>query len=392
MITSWTLANDLQDINGAIQFDGSCQLLFSYLPGAFDRTRTRTCASRASSISNELLDRIETQHELFGSQNVERLVEIGPTATLTNIAKRTVALTYQEHDDANGLSRQLLSTKSHADEIYYRFEPFEELVQPDESLRKAQANKALALVVTPPPILPPPLTQVLGHAATIPDEPISAIYTVRAIAAVKLRRQDGALPPQTSTIKDLCGGRSTLQNELIGDLLKEFGSLPDGSEDLTLGQLSLATQSSFNGQLGSTSRSLISRMVTNKLFGGTSITDVRTYLERRWRLGMGRQDAVLLGATTIQPGGRVASKRDSETFIDSAVEEYARNADLILTADSHEVPQESTTRHGLLPQNLKNEVRVESSLSAVSTQKPRALAETDASAERIEYLEKKIRA
>ena len=204
MITSWTLANDLQDINGAIQSDGSSQLLFPYLPGAFDRTRT--CAFRDSSISNGLLDRIETQNELFGSQNVERLVEIGPTATLTNIAKRTVALAYQEHDDANGLSRRLLSTKSHADEIYYRFEPFEELVKPDGSLREAQANKALASVVTPPPVLPLPSTQVLGHTTTVPDEPISAIYTIRAIAAAKLRRQDGTLPPLTSTIKDLCGG------------------------------------------------------------------------------------------------------------------------------------------------------------------------------------------
>jgi hypothetical protein len=204
MVTSWTLANDLQDINGAIQFDGSCQILFSCLPGTF--ARTRTCASRYLSISNGLLDRIETQHELLGSQNVERLVEIGPSATLTNIAKRTVAITYQEHDDANGLSRRLLSTKSHADEIYYRFEPFEELVQPDESLQEAQANKALASVVTPPPVLHPPLTQVLGHAATVPDESISAVYIIRAIAAVKLRRQDGALPPLTSTIKDLCGG------------------------------------------------------------------------------------------------------------------------------------------------------------------------------------------
>ena len=123
------------------------------------------------------------------------------------------------------------------------------------------------------------------------------------------------------------------------------------------------------------------------------MTDVRTYLERRWRLGMGRQDAVLLGATTIQPGGRVASKQDSETFIDSAVEKYASDADLVLTADSHEVQQESTShRNSLLPQNLKNEARVESSLSAVSTQKPGALAEMDASAERIEYLEKTVRA
>jgi fatty acid synthase subunit alpha, fungi type len=107
---------------------------------------------------------------------------------------------------------------------------------------------------------------------------------------------------------------------------------------------------------------------------------------------MGRQDAVLLSATTIQPGSRVVSKQDSETFIDSAVEKYARDVDLVLTAVSHQVPQESTSRNALLPQKLKNEARVKSSLSAVSTQKPGAPAETDASAERIEYLEKKIRA
>lgn len=42
----------------------------------------------------------------------------------------------------------------------------------------------------------------------------------------------------TATIHALVGGKSALQNEIIGDVEAEFGETPDGSADLPLGELS----------------------------------------------------------------------------------------------------------------------------------------------------------
>ncbi|KAA8898970.1 fatty acid synthetase [Sphaerosporella brunnea] len=59
-------------------------------------------------------------------------------------------------------------------------------------------------------------------------------------------------------IKDLVNGKSTLQNEILG---KEFGATPEKPEDVPLDELGGAFQSTFNGQLGKQSSSLIARLV-----------------------------------------------------------------------------------------------------------------------------------
>lgn len=77
-------------------------------------------------------------------------------------------------------------------------------------------------------------------------------------------------------------GKSTLQNEILGDLGKEFGSTPEKPEDMPLDELGAAVQATFNGQLGKQSASLIARLVSSKMPGGFNITAVRKHLETRW--------------------------------------------------------------------------------------------------------------
>lgn len=46
--------------------------------------------------------------------------------------------------------------------------------------------------------------------------------------------------PLSKSIKDLVGGKSTLQNEILGDLQMEFTSAPEKGEELPLEELDAA--------------------------------------------------------------------------------------------------------------------------------------------------------
>jgi len=127
-------------------------------------------------------------------------------------------------------------------------------------------------------------------------------------------------------------GKSTLQNEILGDLGKEFGSTPEKPEDTPLDELGASMQATFNGQLGKQSSSLIARLVSSKMPGGFNITAVRRYLETRWGLGQGRQDGVLLFALTMEPASRLGSEGDAKALLDDVANKYASNAGISLSA------------------------------------------------------------
>jgi fatty acid synthase subunit alpha len=127
-------------------------------------------------------------------------------------------------------------------------------------------------------------------------------------------------------------GKSTLQNEILGDLGKEFGSTPEKPEDTPLDELGASMQQTFNGQLGKQSASLIARMVSSKMPGGFNITAVRKHLETRWGLAQGRQDGVLLFAITNEPAARLGSETDGKAFLDEQANKYAAIAGINLSA------------------------------------------------------------
>lgn len=127
-------------------------------------------------------------------------------------------------------------------------------------------------------------------------------------------------------------GKSTLQNEILGDLGKEFGSTPEKPEDTPLDELGASMQATFNGQLGKQSSSLAARLVSSKMPGGFNITAVRKYLETRWGLASGRQDGVLLLALTMEPAARLGSESDAKAFLDDVSNKYATAAGISLSA------------------------------------------------------------
>ena len=109
------------------------------------------------------------------------------------------------------------------------------------------------------------------------DVPIKAIDILLVIVAQKLKKKVDEIPLSKS-IKDLVGGKSTLQSEILGDLQQEFASAPEKGEELPLEELGSALGSSFSGALGKYSTGLISRLIGGKMPGGFNLSAIKSYL------------------------------------------------------------------------------------------------------------------
>lgn len=273
---------------------------------------------------------IETQDVILAEKTTERIVEIGPADTLGVMAKRTIATKYEAYDAAKSVQRQILCYNKDAKEIYYDVDPVEDEPAPaagssDSSPAPSAPSGAAPAAAAAPP---PPSS---GPAAQVPDAPVGAVDIVRALIAQKLKKPLLEIP-LNKAIKDLVGGKSTLQNEILGDLGKEFGSTPEKPEDTPLDELGASMQATFNGQLGKQSQSLVARLISSKMPGGFNITAARKYLETRWGLGSGRQDGVLILALTMEPPARLGSENDAKAYLDSVSQQYATTAGISLSA------------------------------------------------------------
>ncbi|KAK4228832.1 fatty acid synthase subunit alpha [Podospora fimiseda] len=273
---------------------------------------------------------IETQDVFLAEKTAERIVEIGPADTLGVMAKRTLASKYEAYDAAKSVQRQILCYNKDAKEIYYDVDPVEEEPEPAAAQPSSAGAPAPAASAAAPAAAATPPPPSAGPAAQVPDEPVQALDIVRALVAQKLKKGFQDIP-LSKAIKDLVGGKSTLQNEILGDLGKEFGSTPEKPEDTPLDELGAAMQATFDGNLGKTTQGLIARLISSKMPGGFNITTARKYLETRWGLGSGRQDGVLLLAITMEPAARLGSENDAKAFLDDVSQKYASNAGISLS-------------------------------------------------------------
>ncbi|KAI9138416.1 fatty acid synthase [Paraphysoderma sedebokerense] len=277
---------------------------------------------------------IETQDVLFKVATVERLIEIGPTPTLANMAIRTLKLKYSEFDDAVSYRRSNLCYARDHKEIYYEIEEAQPMVSVEQSIplvavpaeSNTEATSNLPTVARAAPILD--------------DLPLTATEVLNAIIAQKLKKSIEEVP-STKSIKELSGGKSTLQNEILGDLQKEFGNnaVPDKSEESSLEELGAQLESSFDGSLGKHSSSLVSKMLSSKMPGGFSATSAKNYLSTTFGFGPLRSDAVLLIATTMEPSVRLSSETEAKSFLESVAKKYASKHNMELNSGLADIGQ-----------------------------------------------------
>ncbi|KAJ2160192.1 fatty acid synthase alpha subunit Lsd1 [Coemansia sp. RSA 552] len=264
---------------------------------------------------------IETQNQLFSRFHVEQVIEIGPSATLCRMADATLMI--------NGLERQCAVKHIFRDEddLYYttamvaakEAQQVEEVKKDSSSMTigSEQHEETESLATTAVSRKPAPVE-------AIDDVPLLAADVIRAVIAQKLKRALDEISV-SSSVKDLTGGKSTLQNEILGDLLREFNcnQIPDRPDEISLVELSQSL-GLFSGTLGKYTESQLSRLFSTKMPGSFSPSKARAHLAV---LGVARkhqQDAVLLCALTTEPPARLASEDNAQAWLTEAVHIYAK--------------------------------------------------------------------
>ena len=162
-----------------------------------------------------------------------------------------------------------------------------------------------------------------GGGAPIPDVPATATQTLRALLALKTKKTYEEIKPEV-TIKALVGGKSALQNEIVGDLEAEFGGVPDTAAEMTVQELGATLQSGGYKPLGKVSSALVARLATGKMPGGFGLSALRSHLSDKRLLGPGRVDAVLLHALPLAPAKRLSSSAEAVSWLDSCCESYGK--------------------------------------------------------------------
>ncbi|KAK8093877.1 fatty acid synthase alpha subunit FasA [Apiospora hydei] len=280
---------------------------------------------------------IDTQKELLTSyRNVRRLIEIGPANVLANMAKKSAKALVSDQDMARSVEREYLNINNPDDarKIYYEYD---ENTKATETVSAAPAAPAVQAPMAAPVKVPdaPPVAIVPVPTApgTIVDKDLSPTDIILTLVAQKLRRAFDEVPVG-DTIQGLSGGKSTLQNELIGDLAAEFGDLPDGSESTAIATLGEKLSSGFSGKLGASSKKLVERFVSSKMPAGFGQTEMMTYIASRWGLGANSRVAVQCFCVTMEPPSRLSDVGQAHALVDSVVSRYAKHAGVTLPTPS----------------------------------------------------------
>jgi fatty acid synthase subunit alpha, fungi type len=161
---------------------------------------TRPISSNLNSVVTRP-HRIETQDVILNHYQTERLVEVGPSSTLLNMARRTLENCNDGSDDARATKRRLLSVVKDYKEICYDEDPAEAL-QDDEA------------VSDPIPALPPVLEAVIEatglttdafEVVAVPDTPVPAVDAVKVLVAYDLKKSTQEISLD-DTVRGLAGG------------------------------------------------------------------------------------------------------------------------------------------------------------------------------------------
>src|SRR4029434_3375636 len=134
-------------------------------------------------------------------------------------------------------------------------------------------------------------------AQPVPDVPVSALEVLRALLAVKSKKSFAEIK-ESDSIKVLSGGKSAWQQEVGGELQKEFGVASDTSHvEMTLAQLAQTIGGGY-GQLGKFVSAAVDKLMADKMPGGFGTSQAKAYLSSERLLGEGRMQGVLVLALT----------------------------------------------------------------------------------------------
>ncbi|KAH8693925.1 fatty acid synthase alpha subunit [Talaromyces proteolyticus] len=273
---------------------------------------------------------IETQDVILSDYKAQRIVEIGPAPVLVGMIKRTIETKRKTRDLATGLQRQLLWPEKDTKDVYCEPEPVP--LTPDVPTQTEKTASSTPQTTSQQPIstsAPAPTAVAQVKLAPVEDRLPSAREVLFVLLSKGLKISVGQVTGSKS-LKALTGGRSTLENEIVGDLGAEFGSLPDRAEDMPVTELADTLQGVFQGQLGKKATTFLNSLIASKMPVSFNLAATRKYLQSRWGLGSGRQDSVLLLAIATPPPSRIEADKNAEEFLDQLVRQYATEHGLSL--------------------------------------------------------------
>ncbi|GLB05872.1 putative PKS/NRPS-like protein biosynthetic cluster [Aspergillus tubingensis] len=275
---------------------------------------------------------IETQNELLRRPSpVQRFIEIGPRSTLTRMARKSASIHHDRHTPSQWSHLQFISYQDDRNRILYEYPDPVRLPSTIQRTTSASTSTQLAVAVEgsrsdgeSESVAASLAFTPIKTSAHVPSAKVSlsARHILLAITGQKLRCSFDQVPMDT-TIRNLSGGKSTLQNELIGDLVAEFGRVPESMEDMSLANLVEALQGRFSGKPGKQMSALISRFISSKMPAGFNQRSAQMYMHSKWGLEGPDGMIPICLAITVQPSSRLADAGAAHAYLDNLVGQYA---------------------------------------------------------------------
>lgn len=275
---------------------------------------------------------IQTQALLFNKKNgVERFIEVGPAPTLANMALRTLQSLPHQFGTRR---RDILWSQRDRDAIFFELE---DKYPSAREYAEMQKETQIPMVTEEEPMkvhVAPATTVVAPPAVATPvqDEPVSGDHVLRVFLAVRFNKSLSDVN-ETTSIKKLAAGKSAVQNEVLGDIEKEFGRLSvEDAADLPIKQL-VSRFPDYKG-LGKVTKGLTAKLISSRMPGGFPMSNVRNYFQAKHQLGPGRTDSVLVHGLLHSPVERLSSEGEAHRWLQMILNEYAQYAKINLSTSN----------------------------------------------------------
>ncbi|KAE8402874.1 hypothetical protein BDV37DRAFT_284368 [Aspergillus pseudonomiae] len=242
------------------------------------------------------------------------------------MARKSATRYYKSYATSQWSHLQFLSYQDNKDEILYNYSNSNPWSDKKDRAGQLTSHDVSLLPLSPGPQRGPQQCvspkALLSKSSPSLDVALSSSNIVLAMTAQKLRRPFDKVS-MGKTIRELSGGKSTLQNELVGDFVAEFGKVPEEAEDMTLAALGEALQGAFVGKPAKQMTTLIARLISRKMPAGFNQNSMQDYICSRWGFSKTHCLVPICLATTIEPPARLANADAAQAYLDELVSRYA---------------------------------------------------------------------
>lgn len=281
---------------------------------------------------------IETQDVFINDFKAEKIIEIGPSPILANMATRTIKAN-ETHEMAVGMlpKRQVYCTANHLDKIYYGIDAPANLPALGSSPKRDSTDSSTEAICVTAPIaavipdssIPTFNTTDMGSHKFSTDIKLTSSHILTALVTNKLPGCKYLDLNLDKSLKELSQGKSTLQNEIKSDLIREFESFKDDNvEDIPLCELASSLESD---KLGLVTFPQVIKFVSKHFSGKfNALINVRKYLIREWSMTDPNPILLFMAYNDSSFKARFATEDETKNFIDKCCYSFAAKENITI--------------------------------------------------------------